>query len=901
MSEDKYRQLLKDNIRGLITDDTKRKKRKTGGSLDSKEKEVLTISESPGSFSDSDDFDPDEFEDVELEQGEDTSDGLKDTRTLPDVITVKINRKEMDTKKSKHIKVISKEERQTRYLIHKMYLGFMTIHGVIRNRWCNDYKLMAELKKKVPNNISELLNQEKNTTLSNMHRSRNFLDGVRKLMLYYSGKFRIRSQGLVRKNWNELQLRQSGVERNVTFQKFSYLMSKYEGSRDISAQGFVALSRSIGLNARLVFSIQTPDFTLISQLPKIMDVAPESRKEKSTVLSGMHKLNKDLLLSSIRKQKSRVAGELKYKANFPNSTFPIFWVEVWDKFSKKWISVDPAVQRIVEVISLRKKSKLEPPLSDPTNQLSYVLAYDRLGGITDVTRRYSLQFNAKTFKKRIEYKGEFEHFWYSRLLDLCRLSLRRNRPNKIDIIEMKEFHDRDLVEGFPNSLSDFKNHPLYAIESQLKKNEIIYPKDDANICGFFRNKSAKSKTSGALPVYKRSNVHVLRSAKAWYIRGRVLKVGAQPLKVVVRNKKGNTGSGEDDEDEEADGRLYAQFQTKLYIPTPVTDGKIPKNAYGNIDVYVPSMIPENGSLVKASDKCSLKLLEKAARLLGVDYAKAVIGFDFGRKSSKRFLGKAQAKEGGIVIPNDNREAFFAVLDYLVDEEEEESRNLTKYRALSAWKFLLTNLRISQRLNREHGDITPSDQENEQAIDSTTEVGPDETSSQEVSYLTAHEPANDGPIQAGGFLVEDTPIQGSLENPYSVEDSHGSRASFSSEDIGGGFLIEEHSENNPNFSVFSRSPSQVSFTEKDQQEPPVQSRTENQLDLLVTSATQPQVSSSGIQRHDSSRLYSFSASDSASSDNEYAYSHKSKSAYSGSVQEVTSHSEDPFEFEYSESD
>ena len=40
--------------------------------------------------------------------------------------------------------------------------------------------------------------------------------------------------------------------------------------------------------------------------------------------------------------------------------------------------------------------------------------------------------------------------------------------------------------------------------------------------------------------------------------------------------------------------LYAEFQTIPYEPPPITNGRVPKNSYGNIDVYVPSMVPRGG-------------------------------------------------------------------------------------------------------------------------------------------------------------------------------------------------------------------------------------------------------------------------------------------------------------------
>ena len=37
--------------------------------------------------------------------------------------------------------------------------------------------------------------------------------------------------------------------------------------------------------------------------------------------------------------------------------------------------------------------------------------------------------------------------------------------------------------------------------------------------------------------------------------------------------------------------LYGKWQTELYIPPPAKDGKVPRNEYGNVELFQPSMLP----------------------------------------------------------------------------------------------------------------------------------------------------------------------------------------------------------------------------------------------------------------------------------------------------------------------
>ncbi len=48
------------------------------------------------------------------------------------------------------------------------------------------------------------------------------------------------------------------------------------------------------------------------------------------------------------------------------------------------------------------------------------------------------------------------------------------------------------------------------------------------------------------------------------------------------------------EEERAGTNLYTEEQTELYEPPPIVNGQVPKNSYGNLDVFVPTMVPKGG-------------------------------------------------------------------------------------------------------------------------------------------------------------------------------------------------------------------------------------------------------------------------------------------------------------------
>ena len=138
------------------------------------------------------------------------------------------------------------------------------------------------------------------------------------------------------------------------------------------------------------------------------------------------------------------------------------------------------------------------------------------------------------------------------------------------------------------------------------------------------------------------------------------------------------------DDDNAGTALYAPHQTSLYVAPPVSNGQIPKNVYGNLDIYVPSMVPPGGTHISNPET------SRAARILGIDYADAVTGFSFtGRHGT--------AVTSGAVVATEYEEAVGEIIQAFEDERvqaEEERRSLE---ALKMWKRFLVGLRIRERI------------------------------------------------------------------------------------------------------------------------------------------------------------------------------------------------------------
>jgi xeroderma pigmentosum group C-complementing protein len=487
------------------------------------------------------------------------------------------------------------------------------------------------------------------------------------------------------------------MEDPVDLNDFKETAKTLSGSRDLGVQLFCALLRSVAVDTRLVCSLQPLPFSGVAK-----GITPEKPKPQyihassithQTPYQDPPSTGNTASPSNPRWRASEFASEEhtprapppppppppppttpSSKKRIKDSPYPIFWTEVFSPSIDKWIPVDPLVRHTFN----KPRTGYEPPASDRLNSMSYVVAFEDDTSARDVTRRYASQYNAKTRKLRVESTKGGEK-WWRRTMKF----FERPFPETRDEIEDNELVAREVQEGMPKSVGDFKGHPIFALERHLRRNEVIHPLREAG-------KATAGTGAKVEPVYRRRDVHVVRSADQWYRKGRDVKEGEQPLKrAVTRRSSRNTPMGEDEVGEDGTG-LYAEFQTDVYVPPPAVDGKIPRNAYGNLDVYVPSMIPEGAIHLQHP------IAARAAKILGVDYADAVTGFDFkGRQGT--------AVVNGIVAAEWYCEALVEVIRGLelerADAEQQKRTNL----ALQMWRRFMTALRIRDKINKEYAD------------------------------------------------------------------------------------------------------------------------------------------------------------------------------------------------------
>ncbi|KAI5854252.1 hypothetical protein BZA05DRAFT_393668 [Tricharina praecox] len=588
----------------------------------------------------------------------------------------------------------------------------------------------------------------------------------------------------------ETMVRREG-ETVKGLQAFRTLARECKGSRDVGALLLTGICRALGFEARVVFSLQPLGFGFSTAETAEVVTTGDKPAEVNGKVNGKAKVNgkghgkrkrvdsdeddESSGLSSLEDTSDDDDSGKSSKFNKPafdrDLLYPTFWTELHSPYSNTYLTLSafpsPLLGHTPDLTA-----KFEPRGKKAANAkqvIAYVVAYSSDGHARDVTARYLSKrtFPGKTKGFRIpvsqvpiySYDGKvvssYSVDWFAKAL----LPLVKPREKWTDA-EVAEDEDLRKAVAPPdelaakkyntNTLSGLKNHPELVLERHLKREEAIIP-GKGHARTFTSGKGDKKLEE---KVYNRADVAVCKAVENWYREGRTVKVGEQPLKMVKRRAV-TLARKREIEEKQREGEtamqgLYAEFQTELYIPPPIEDGFIPTNAFGNIDVYVPTMVPAGAVHIP------LKGAGRVAKKLGVSYAEAVTGFEFRQQRALPYIE-------GVVVAQENeglvRDAWRAA------EEERKKREDGKREAeaLGRWRRLVLKARVLKRLREEYGETHPG--ENQEV---------------EVNPFVRKDSQRREPVQDGGGVV---PTDEDEDEDEDEGEGYG----------GGGFLLDDDEE------------------------------------------------------------------------------------------------------------
>jgi xeroderma pigmentosum group C-complementing protein len=446
--------------------------------------------------------------------------------------------------------------------------------------------------------------------------------------------------------------------------------------------------------------------------------------------------------------------------------FPHYWVEVISPLTHEVFPVDPIVLNPAVATSQDHLAAFEPrgAKAEKAKQvIAYVIAFSADGTAKDVTTRYLKRHmwpgKTKTVRlppekvpilnKRGKVKRYEEYDWFKSVMSAYTRPYNRRTPAD-DIEDSKDLkpvkHEKRQAYDGIESLQGYKQSAEFVLERHLRREEALRPASKP--VKFF--KTGKADKAKEEPVYRRSDVVVCRTAESWHKEGRRVKNGEYPLKMVpiravTLARKREAEEIERETGEKSTQGMYAKDQTEWIIPPPIQNGVIPKNAFGNIDCFVPSMVP------KGAVHIPLRGTVKICKRLDIDYAEAVTGFEFGNQRAVPVID-------GVVVAAENE---YKVLDEW--EKDEEKRRIKEdgkreAAALAMWRKFLMGLRIIERVNDEYGidsdghlreEMNPFTNKNKRKkLEADTAVANDNENGDNAADLAGNEED-----LGGGFLAE----------------------------------------------------------------------------------------------------------------------------------------------------
>lgn len=766
----------------------------------------------------------------------------------------------------------SKIERHIRIGTHQMHVQFLLFHNLTRNGWACDMETQRILVSQVPPSVSKEITRwkaaaglapdalaegpkptthntrkEKRAEQSkrnqrdwgrpaekqergapNMSRGDPTLRLLKVLAAYWRKHFTITAPGLRKHGYKALAVLEEEIlsyrnnkndpeqhgEQIGSIVDFRKLAKSRQGSRDVGAQLFTALVRGLGIESRLVASLQPIGFgwskneeatekgrnvLIASKMynteevstlnedsdPGIMPAATKNSKnidgdvERRGARNAPIDLSEDSMedsgedilpddddaasLIDVTPSTSRTRPNMNYDKDM---TFPTYWTEVVSPITNEIIPVDSMISTPAVATNPEHLAQFESrgAKADKAKQVfAYVVAYSTDGTAKDVTTRYLKRhmWPGRTKGVRIpaekvpvyNKKGKIRHFeeydWFKTIMS----GYSRTADMRTIVDEIEEIKDLKAVKPekkkskeSEGTLQGIKTSAEFVLERHLRREEALRP-GSKPVKTFTTGKGDKIKEE---PVYLRKDVEVCRTGESWHKEGRAVMPGEIPMKMVpVRavtlTRKREVEEAERDGEKLKQG-LYSLHQTDWIIPSPIQNGScIPKNAFGNMDCYVPTMVPRGAVHIP------LKSTVRICKRLGIDFAEAVTGFEFGKQRAVPVIT-------GVVVAEENEHAV--IDEWEKDEEERRIKEEGKREktALAIWRKLLMGLRIIERVNEEYG--RDADAHIAEEVNPFTNPSKGKKTLQVNNGMGCSTPdggpfsSDDREITGGGFLVDD---------------------------------------------------------------------------------------------------------------------------------------------------
>ncbi|KAK5055974.1 hypothetical protein LTR84_012524 [Exophiala bonariae] len=702
----------------------------------------------------------------------------------------------------------TKREKEARVRTHQMHVQFLLWHNSIRNRWISDQRVQKTLVQQLPAQIRKEVGKWKRASglsapespakapqpknkkrgkqkrpeprnerdwgrpsqrlevgRADMSHGEPLIPLMKVLAAYWKKRFAITAPGLRKRGYGTKQALKQVIysfrtdehdpeehgERIRDIGEFREAAKKCEGSRDLGAQLFTALLRGLGIESRLVASLQPSGFgwTKAEQMiPRKVAKAAEfdsssddSDEEDSKSISEIAR-SRASSKSGPKGQSGKGGGSATDPVNLDldsvddkdddslidvtpsmprrrpqqydrDNPFPIYWTEVISPITNKVLPVSPLILNSPVASTPEVLYTFEPrgaKAEKTKTVIAYVVAYSSDGTAKDVTVRYvknriwpgktkGFRFPVEKipiYNKHGKVKRYADYDWFKRAMSgYERPHLMRTAADDLEDAAdlVPQLPPKKEVKDDVDTIQSLKASADFVLERFLRREEALRPGSEP-VRTFVSGKGENLKEE---PVYRRSDVERCLTAESWHKEGRRPKAGEAPLKLVPVRAVTLTRKREAEEHERQTGQkqmqgLYSWDQTEYIIPPAIQNGIIPKNSYGNIDCFVPSMVPRGAVHVP------LRGTVRICKKLDIDFAEAVTGFEFGNK-------RAVPVCTGVVIAEENKDLLMDAWTKFNEEQRRKEESKMEKLVLDLWRKFVMGLRIREKVNDIYGDGT----------------------------------------------------------------------------------------------------------------------------------------------------------------------------------------------------
>ncbi|KAF2362646.1 Rad4 beta-hairpin domain 3 [Trinorchestia longiramus] len=266
------------------------------------------------------------------------------------------------------------------------------------------------------------------------------------------------------------------------------------------------------------------------------------------------------------------------------------WAEVYVEEEERWVCVDVIRGKIHCAAELASRAPAP---------VAFVTAFNGDLSVKDVTKRYVRTWLAFEDKLR----GDSQ--WWKQVLAPYAPPFSAKEK-----AENKELEETLRQQPLPKTIAEYKNHKMFVLQRHLLKFEALYPPNPDPI-GFVKGEA----------VYPRDCVHLLHSRDIWKKQGMSVKVGEEPYKIVKARPKWDRATSQVIKDLPLE--IFGPWQVEYFQPPVAKDGRVPRNEYGNVELFQEWMLPVGTVHFDAS----YEDLNRVARKLKIDCASAMVGFD----------------------------------------------------------------------------------------------------------------------------------------------------------------------------------------------------------------------------------------------------------------------------------